>query len=278
VVDGTEIQDERALTEVIVGELVSPAAPTPTRLTLLAAILLVLALAGLVHLATMVPAGFVLATGERVTVLPRQRVADALVLAARLVADGQSSLAHEELRGLHREYPEEPNINRELGWVNLERGLWEFADEYFQLAAERAPENSKLNFYRGELERRRGEKSLAEAKQPARGSDGQLQSARRAIEFFQKARDFFVRSVAGPVDFDESRANKVALDCARQLATARIRRALLLRAKGRGVFGVNRETLQRALAEVSAVLEDSQIDGPLREQANRLERQMREEL
>ena len=96
----------------------------------------------------------------------RQKVQETLQRVTRLRADSKYDEAYELLQTLHQKYPEEPNLNRELGWHHVEKGLYVFAEEYFELAAEKVPNNSKLSFYRGELYLRWAEQTDKDASRP----------------------------------------------------------------------------------------------------------------
>lgn len=223
----------------------------PSRGVYLLAIVLLAGAAGFVHVAGSEEWALVLApTAQEPS--ERQQVQTAIDRALMLRAQGQVEESYALLRATHERFPEEPNLNRELGRHHLDRGLWTFAQEYFELAAERTPKNGRLNASQGELHRRWGAERERAAASGA--DDARLAALAEARDHYDRAAAFFDEARAGISPYEPEPSRRSADDCREAAIRCRLERVRLLASRARGLLGSDAGALDLARRELDAAV------------------------
>jgi len=208
----------------------------------------------------------------------RQQVQDALRRIDDLRAQSRYDEAYALLHQFHELYPEEANLNRELGWHHVEKGLYVFAAEYFELAAEKTPGNSKLNWCRGELHLRWGERVEEEA---ARGDIDEREKVERlgeAADHFARSRDFFTAANAGDYVYNRDSARDKRRKAVDGWHRSRFKRAGILYLRAKGAISTDTALAREALEDLERLQQEQDLSVRLREQTDAMIRQiMREE-
>ena len=223
----------------------------PSRVVYLLAIVLLAGAAGFVHVAGSEEWSLVLAPAAQEP-SERQQVQTAIDRALMLRAQGQVEESYALLRVTHERFPEEPNLNRELGRHHLDRGLWTFAQEYFELAAEKTPKNGRLNASQGELHRRWG---AERERSGATGADAaRLTALAEAREHYDRAAAFFDEARAGFSPYEPEPSRRSADDAREGSIRCRLERVRILAGRARGLLGSDPSALDLARRELEAVV------------------------
>ena len=207
----------------------------------------------------------------------RQKVQETLQRVVRLRADSKYDEAYELLQSLHQKYPEEPNLNRELGWHHVEKGLYVFAEEYFDLAAEKVPKNSKLSFYRGELFLRWANRTDDEASRPLLDEDEKHRLIKEAIEQFEKSRTFFQQSLEGHYVFNGDSSKKKLIKATEGWNRSRYKKARLTFIRAKGTFSSNQVLLQETLDDLERMQKEADLSPHMKRQIEILIRDIMKE-
>lgn len=223
----------------------------PSRVVYLLTVVLLAGAAGFVHVAGSEEWSLVLASAPQEP-SARQQVQEAMDRALMLRAQGQVEESYALLRAAHERFPEEPNLNRELGRHHLDRGLWIFAQEYFELAAKETPKNGRLNASQGELHRRWGaERERAAASGP---DDARLTALADARDHYDQAAAFFDEARAGVSPYEPEPSRRSADDARESSIRCRLERVRLMAARARGLLGTDTAALDLARRELEAVV------------------------
>lgn len=207
----------------------------------------------------------------------RQKVQENLKQVMRLRAESKYDEAYTLLHEAHEKYPEEPNLNRELGWHHVEKGLFVFAAEYFELAAEKIPNNSKLNFYRGELHHRWGERVDSEASRPLIDENKKHRLIDEAREHFEKSRNFLSQSLSGKYVYNKSASEKKLRLATDGWHRMRLKKGRLTFIRAKGTFSSNQVLLQETLDDLERLKGEVDLSTQMRRQTEALIRDIMKE-
>ena len=225
----------------------------------------ILLLGGIYHLSTE-EEGYGLLYSPSTPLSPsvRQRVGEVIDQVMSLRAKSKYDEAYALLKEMHEKYPEQAALNRELAWHNVEKGLYVFASEYFDLAAERMPANSKLNFYRGELHRRWAKRYTEDASHPNKKGKQRYHLLSTALEHLELSRSYFQKSLDGDYifNFDGVKVKLEEVDEARFSIRYDLARLLYNRAKG--ALATDQSLLEQALAHLERLAKEDDLGSGMR--------------
>lgn len=176
----------------------------------------------------------------------RERVESVVERSLSLRARGDYDQAYRVLMDLHNEIPEDPQINLELARIYLEKednGLFPFAEDYLDLAAEALPRSAKIAYFRGVLEMRKGEEMLRRGRLASARGNEWLQIVVGSSASLEKAMKAFSAASEGPSPYNLAKAREFRDRCRRGLVENALSAAETHRDLAKGAFGVNPATL-----------------------------------
>ncbi len=208
----------------------------------------------------------------------KEKVGVLLAKVARLRAQSSYDAAYVLLRDFHELHPEESNVNRELGWHNMQKGYFVFAAEYYELSADVTPGNAQLNYYRGELHLRWGEGELRKTQSGTMNYREKERYITEAIDHYAQAIDFFTRSALGENPYNKDRSLEKSKEARSKWCEARYKKVSLQSIKVLAQGKKSRSSIEKALAELDALSQEESLSRDLKLQIAARIRALKKEL